>query len=70
MKRLHCAIVEAHRRADFAALTTLYQQAANLNSADIDACAYYLTQALVYALESAHCDEPFIRQRLARYSKI
>ena len=57
-------LLAAHARKDPEQLTALYAEAGDIYEAagDIDAACFYLTQALVYALE-ADCDRAATLQR-------
>ena len=60
---LDAAIIAAHETGDLMRLVALYTQAAE-HSACPDQCAFYLTHAHVFALESNHPDTALLRQRL------
>lgn len=63
MNDLDGDLLAAHQREDAAALVSLYQQAA-AHTNDLDATAFYLTHAHVFALEINHPDQGVLRARL------
>ena len=63
MNDLNARLLAAHETGDAAALVDLYVQAADATS-DVDAAAFYLTHAHVFALEINHPDTATLRQRL------
>lgn len=63
MTSLEARILDAHDRHDQAALVQLYAEAADL-AATVDAQAFFLTQAHVFALEIGHPDAQHLRGRL------
>lgn len=52
--KLECALMQAHRINDVEALAILYTDAADAEELNdnVDAACFYLTQALVYALQA------------------
>ena len=63
MTSLAARVLNAHARGDATALVHLYEEAAN-TAPDEDAKGFFLTQAHVYALETAHPDVARLRQML------
>lgn len=63
MKDLDEALLAAHQRGNATALVALYTQAADM-AQDPQAAAFYLTQAHVFACETAHPETSTLRQRL------
>ena len=65
-RALDAALLEAHRRGDLGALVTLYGRAgaAALAEDRVDAGCFYLTQALVFALEAGDPREEALRAAL------
>lgn len=61
----------AHQKNNITALAKLYQQAANgkKNMGDIEAEAFFLTHALVFALEGGLLLAHDIRQRLIKLGR-
>ncbi|MEL6621196.1 MAG: hypothetical protein AAFP16_20160 [Pseudomonadota bacterium] len=62
MTDLNSALLAAHDRGDRAAMVALYRAAADTD--DPDRRAFFLTQALVFALEAGHADAAAIRAEL------
>lgn len=60
-------MLDAHDRADHAALVRLYTLAADQSEAqkDADAAFFYLTHAFVFALESGAAEADTLNKRLA-----
>lgn len=58
LARLNTAILQAHDLAEPAKLSALYRQVADVHDAAgrIPAAAFFMTQALVYALEAGSAD--------------
>ena len=56
-------MLAAHAAQDAGALITLYTQAAD-DAPDIDAACFYLTHAMVFALEAGDARAGALRQRL------
>lgn len=52
MTDLDSYLIDAHERGDLSALVTLYMQAAD-QTGDPDAAGFYMTQAYVFALDTA-----------------
>ncbi len=63
MADLDRQILAAHAAGDGAALADLYARAAEALT-DEAARAFFLTQALVFALETGHPREPDLREQL------
>lgn len=63
MSDLDDDLLAAHEKGDAAALVTLYQHAA-VQTNDMDAAAFYLTHAHVFAMEINHPDQDILRSRL------
>ncbi|WP_415920350.1 hypothetical protein [Tateyamaria sp. SN6-1] len=59
---LEAQLLEAHARDDRAAMVALYRQAAD--AVEGDARGFFLTQAYVFALETAHPDAGALRAAL------
>ncbi len=59
-------IITAHAMGDTHLLAELYRRGADLMraQADVDAEAFLLTQAYVYALEAGHCGAAAMHRRL------
>jgi len=64
-------LLAAHACGDPEELTALYAEAGDLFEAagDIDAACFYLTQALVYALEAGGDRAAALQQRLCVYGR-
>lgn len=60
---LNAAIMRAHAAGDGRALSRLYERAADRAGGD-GACAFFLTQAWVHALEAGACEAEALRGRL------
>ena len=69
---LQVRLQQAHENCDPAALSDLYTEAADHFDArgDIDAACFYLTQALVYALEAGSISSIDLRARLRAWQRI
>lgn len=63
MSALHDAILAAHAAGETRALVGLYTRAADAARSP-DEAAFFLTQAYVFALETAHADAPALHARL------
>ena len=63
MKDLDAALLAAHRAHDIAGLVTLYHTAA-MQTRDVDARAFYLTHAHIFALECGHPETEALRAAL------
>ncbi len=63
MSALEGALLAAHAAGDSAALVAIYQQAA-AETTDVNAKAFLLTHAHIYALEVDHPDAPALRAEL------
>lgn len=63
MITLDAALLAAHEAMDHQALITLYTQAAD-QAQDVDAACFYLTHAMVFALEAGDPRANVLRQRL------
>ena len=63
MSGLDTALLEAHLRADLGALVTLYTQAAD-EANDAAAAGFYLTHAMVFALDAGLSAATPLRARL------
>jgi hypothetical protein len=65
------ALMAAHEHRDLDALVTLYTKAANLSEGegDIEAACFYLTQALVFALEGGSSEAVVLNTRLVNYGR-
>lgn len=61
--QLDQALLAAHARDDRAALVTLYQRAAD-HADTPNAESFFLVQAYIFALETAHPAAPALHQRL------
>lgn len=65
---LHAQLLAAHARGDGDALITLYAQAADAAD-DLDAACFYLTHAMVFALERGDPRAQDLRARLVRHGR-
>ena len=63
MNDLHGRLLAAHDRDDKPTLVNLYAEAAEA-AASVDECAFFLTQAYVFALDAGHPDTRALRNRL------
>ena len=63
MTPLDTRLLAAHAARDAAALVTLYAEAAD-SAPDPEARAFYLTHAMVFALETGHANSDALRARL------
>ncbi|GGX46873.1 hypothetical protein GCM10007385_13190 [Tateyamaria omphalii] len=63
MNDLEQRLLAAHTDGKQAALVSLYQEAATAAPSEHER-AFFLTQAHVFALETAHPDAPLLRQML------
>lgn len=63
MNTLDAELLAAHAAGDYAALVGLYATAAD-QANDVDAAAFYLTHAHVFAMVLDHPDTAQLRQRL------
>ncbi len=63
MKDLDAALLAAHRAHDTAGLVPLYRRAA-MQARDVDARAFYLTHAHIFALECGHPETAALRAAL------
>ena len=72
MSALDDRLLAAHRAGDGRALAALYAEAAEAAeaAADPDAAAFFLTQALVFALEAGGPLAAPLRARLAEMGRI
>lgn len=68
MNDLEQRLLAAHTDGKHAALVSLYQEAASAARSE-DERAFFLTQAHVFALETAHPDSPLLRQRLMQMGR-
>lgn len=68
MSELDQRLVLAHGQGDGAALVDLYSEAAAATR-DENACAFFLTHALVFALETEHPRVAEIRSRLRQMGR-
>ncbi len=68
---LDLKLIDAHRRGDGDALTTLYRQAAELaeQGGDVDRACFFYVHAYVFALEAGHGEADAIRARLKHYGR-
>jgi len=62
------AVLDAHARGDGVALAALYTQAAD-EAGDEDAACFYLTHALVFALEAGLPEAAIINARLVAHGR-
>ncbi|MEL7343644.1 MAG: hypothetical protein AAFN59_02155 [Pseudomonadota bacterium] len=64
--RLHSDLLVAHEAADLNTLVALYRKAAETanDAGSSDRAAFYLTHAMVFALEAGHPDAEGIRAQL------
>ena len=69
MNDLDERLLDAHARADTAALVTLYAEAGR-TTPDLDAACFYLTHAYVYALEMGHPDVDSLHAGLAKHGRV
>ncbi|MEQ6247849.1 hypothetical protein ABMC89_03060 [Sulfitobacter sp. HNIBRBA3233] len=60
---LDAQLLAAHEAGDLAALVTLYRQAAE-QALDLDAACFYLTHAMVFALEAGDPQADELRELL------
>ncbi|MCA0870311.1 hypothetical protein LCL97_05720 [Seohaeicola saemankumensis] len=63
MSDLEARLLDAHMQSDKRSLVSLYTEAAH-QAPTPDAAAFFLTQAYVYALETAHEDCSVLNDRL------
>lgn len=63
MSDLDARLLAAHARDDKPELIRLYRVAAD-HASDVDAEAFYLTYAYIFALELGHPDAPVLHARL------
>lgn len=68
MSALDAAMIEAHARADPAALIALYTEAAD-QANSLDAACFYLTHAYVFALEAGADEARALHARLKRHGR-
>lgn len=68
MSDLDAAMIEAHDRADRAALIRLYTLAADLANS-LDAACFFLTQAYVFALETGANEAKTLHERLVAHGR-
>ncbi|MCX7565272.1 hypothetical protein OS189_02805 [Sulfitobacter sp. F26169L] len=68
MNALHAELLAAHEANDTAALIGLYAQAAD-HAEDVDAACFFLTHALVFALEAGDSRAQQLRARLVRHGR-
>ncbi len=68
---LERALLEAHAQGDGKRLAELYERAADLSEADgdADAASFFLTQALVFALQEGHENSKLLKARLHHYGR-
>lgn len=69
MTELETALLAAHEAEDATALVTLYTLAAETATQD-EATGFFLTHALVFALEAGDARAPDLRSRLAAMGRI
>lgn len=71
-KELEAQLLRAHKLSDSSLLAKLYTRSAGLaeQNNDVDAACFYLTQALVYALEAGLADDEKLLKRLSLYGRI
>ena len=69
MMDLNQRLLDAHAAGDKRALVTLYAEAAG-QAPTLDSACYFLTQAYVFGLETAHPDTPTLRARLAEHGRV
>lgn len=64
-------LLKTHQLDDSFQLVGLYQEAGQIKQAEgnIDAAAFYITHAYVFALESGHPAEQELRQFLVRHGR-
>ena len=69
--RLEKALIDAHTRGDGTILAELYERAADMSEADGDteAASFFLTQALVFALQEGLDNSKVLRARLHTYGR-
>lgn len=63
MNTLNARLLAAHATGDYVNLVALYREAA-VATDDLDARAFYLTHAHVFALETGHPDASALRDAL------
>ncbi|MEM6497702.1 MAG: hypothetical protein AAGB04_23245 [Pseudomonadota bacterium] len=68
---LEKALLEAHAQGDGKLLAELYEWAADISEADgdIEAASFYLTHALVFALQEGLESSKVLRARLHEYGR-
>lgn len=69
---LNSALLQAHRVDDIEALVYLYTDAADAeeHESNVDAACFYLTHALVYALQAGLDEHAALRARLQAYGRV
>ncbi|MEL6298153.1 MAG: hypothetical protein AAFQ45_06260 [Pseudomonadota bacterium] len=72
MDRLETALISAHGSGDSNRLAVLYTEAADLaeDAGRIDAACFYLTHALVFALEAGAASATQLAGRLAAHNRM
>ena len=70
--RLNSALIQAHRFNNIEALACLYTDAADAEeqNGNVDAACFYLTQALVYALQAGLDEDTALRARLQAHGRL
>ncbi|MFK7856180.1 MAG: hypothetical protein AB8B79_18840 [Granulosicoccus sp.] len=71
-KELEAQLLRAHKLSESSLLANLYTRSADLaeQNNDVDAACFYLTQALIYALEAGLADDEMLVKRLSLYGRI
>ena len=69
MTDLNGRLLRAHDAGDKHALVRLYTQAAD-QAPDTDTACFFLTQAYVFALETAHPSTEVLSARLTRHGRL
>jgi len=71
-KELDDQLLQAHKISESSLLANLYTRSANLaeQNNDVDAACFYLTQALIYALDAGLADDEVLVERLSFYGRI
>lgn len=71
-RELDAELLQAHKDPEPSILAILYTRSADIaeQNNDIDAACFYLTQALVYALEAGLADDETLVKRLSQHGRI
>ncbi len=69
---LNSALLQAHRVNDIEALANLYTYAADAeeHKCNVDAACFYLTHALIFALEAGLDEHTALRTRLQTHGRV